>query len=487
MPAFVSEASVSHNAPYIDPQWPRGVLLYQPIPDSQMTLNDNANCLAVKALLHMNDLDFKVASRTNAEDMSPTGKVPFLRADKDLVAEWEPIMAFVNAKKYNLGSHLELWQKAEMKAYMSLVENVLKPAELWSSWCDEETAYQVTKPRYGSPYPWPLNSLLARRKQRAVWTIVRALGWRDKTAEKVYDEVNRCCLALSNRLGSSNYFFGHHQPNKAINGTKAPLNRQQAEDKEQAPESESQQKAPSDGNKMKSKLGGRRRWPKIYVDKQKSVEEVEFVEKTYEEDMDGIVTESVSTSIIEQRQDKKATRGTADSLRPSRKQNGIVGRWNPEGSVEKRNNSSEENTSRVGRENQINSAVKAEKESKAQADQTSDVTTPQQNGSAINKDGGDGKDLSAQKTANGPVSARQNGRYSPQSSKDVFAMVHQEERDDGTKPTELDALVFGHLHSLLAPDLSHPRLQQAVQQHGNLAAFCHRVARKYFSHKDDSL
>eukprot|EP00058_Branchiostoma_floridae_P027106 XP_002612597.1 hypothetical protein BRAFLDRAFT_280403 [Branchiostoma floridae] len=264
MPAFVSEAAVSHNAPYIDPQWPRGVLLYQPLPDSQMTLNDNANCLAVKTLLHMNDLDFEVAPRTNAEDMSPTGKVPFLRAEEHLVAEWEPIMAFVNAKKYNLGSHLELWQKAEMKAYMSMVENVLKPAELWSSWCDEETAYQVTKPRYGSPYPWPLNSLLARRKQRAVWTIMRALGWRDKTAQQVYDEVNRCCLALSNRLGSSNYFFGH-------------------------------------------------------------------------------------------------------------------------------------------------------------------------------------------------------------------------------QPTELDALVFGHLHSLLTPDLSHPRLQQAVRQHDNLAAFCHRVATKYFSHKRDTL
>ncbi|XP_035686985.1 metaxin-2-like [Branchiostoma floridae] len=323
MPAFVSEAAVSHNAPYIDPQWPRGVLLYQPLPDSQMTLNDNANCLAVKTLLHMNDLDFEVAPRTNAEDMSPTGKVPFLRAEEHLVAEWEPIMAFVNAKKYNLGSHLELWQKAEMKAYMSMVENVLKPAELWSSWCDEETAYQVTKPRYGSPYPWPLNSLLARRKQRAVWTIMTALGWRDKTAQQVYDEVNRCCLALSNRLGSSNYFFGHHQPNKAINGTKTPLKRQQAEDKAQEPESESQQKAPSDGNKIKSKLGGRRRWPKIYVDKQKSVEEIEFVEKTYEEDVDGIVTESVSTSIIEQRQDKKETTGgTADSLRAARNRTG---------------------------------------------------------------------------------------------------------------------------------------------------------------------
>ncbi|XP_078699330.1 uncharacterized protein LOC144926441 [Branchiostoma floridae x Branchiostoma belcheri] len=485
MPAFVSEAAVSHNAPYIDPQWPRGAQLYQPLPDSQMTLHDNANCLAVKTLLHMNDLDFQVVSRTNAEDMSPTGKVPFVRAGEHLVAEWDPIMAFVNAKKYNLGSHLEVWQKAEMKAYMSLVENVLKPAELWSSWCDEDTAYQVTKPRYGSPYPWPLNSLLARRKQRAVWTIVRALGWRDKTAEQVYDEVNRCCLALSNRLGSSNYFFGHHQPNKAINGTKAPLKRQQAEEKEQAPESESQKKAPSDGNKMKSKLGGRRRWPKIYVDKQQSVEEVEFVEKTYEEDLDGIVTESVSTSIVEQRRDQKDKGGAADSLRAARKPNGIVGRWNPEGAVEKSN--AEENASLVGRENQINSAVKAEKELQAQAGQKNVVNTPQQNGSVVNKDGGDGEVLDAQKTANGTVSPRQNGKYIPQSSRDVFAMVHQEERDDGTKPTELDALVFGHLHSLLTPDLSHPRLQQAVQQHDNLAAFCHRVARKYFSHKRDTL
>ena len=40
---------------------------------------------------------------------------------------------------------------------MSLVSNVLGNAELFLSWNDDVTLLEVTKPRYGSVYPWPLN------------------------------------------------------------------------------------------------------------------------------------------------------------------------------------------------------------------------------------------------------------------------------------------------------------------------------------------
>ena len=45
----------------------------------QILLPDNASCLAVQAFLHMAGLDFTIEMRSNAENMSPSGKVPFIK------------------------------------------------------------------------------------------------------------------------------------------------------------------------------------------------------------------------------------------------------------------------------------------------------------------------------------------------------------------------------------------------------------------------
>ena len=77
--------------------WPSNVQLFQPYEviintsdaDSdiigdvsqveQILLPDNATCLAVQAFLHMAGLDFTIEMRSNAENMSPSGKVPFIK------------------------------------------------------------------------------------------------------------------------------------------------------------------------------------------------------------------------------------------------------------------------------------------------------------------------------------------------------------------------------------------------------------------------
>ena len=104
---------------------------------------DNASCLAVQAFLHMAALDFTIEMRSNAENMSPSGKVPFIRAGAFVVAEMDPIVTFVNTKGVSLTSTLDASQKADMRAYMSLVNNVLGNAELYLSWQEEVTLAEV--------------------------------------------------------------------------------------------------------------------------------------------------------------------------------------------------------------------------------------------------------------------------------------------------------------------------------------------------------
>ena len=113
-----------------------------------------------------------------------------------------------------------------MRAYMSLVSNVLGNAEVlffvncnyaslitkfnfqsYLSWLDTVTYSEVTKPRYGSVYPWPLNHVLTWQKKNQVYKKLSALGWTSKSLEEVYQEVEQCCVALSERLDNQQFFF----------------------------------------------------------------------------------------------------------------------------------------------------------------------------------------------------------------------------------------------------------------------------------------
>jgi len=188
--------------------WPEDVILYQTFEEDQILLPDNVACLAVQAYLHMVDLDFVVQYRTNAESMSPTGRIPFIKAGDFVVAEMDHIVSFVNSKSISLVRDLNDSQRADMRAYMSLVNNVLGNAELYLSWIDDVTYNSVTKPRYSSVYPWPLDVVLTWQKQKQIANKLKALGWAQKSLEEVYTEVENCCKALSERLDNETFFFG---------------------------------------------------------------------------------------------------------------------------------------------------------------------------------------------------------------------------------------------------------------------------------------
>ncbi|XP_014283474.1 metaxin-2 isoform X3 [Halyomorpha halys] len=188
--------------------WPDDVKLYQPYETEQILLPDMANCLAVQAFLKMCQLDFTVQYKANAEDMSPSGRVPFIKCGACLVSDLEPITNFVASKGVALTDHLDPSQKSDMRTYMSLVNTVLGNAENYITWVENETYSNVTKPRYGSVHPFPLNHILSFLKRQAVTKRLNALGWYRKSLDKVYEEVERACNALSERLGKERFFFG---------------------------------------------------------------------------------------------------------------------------------------------------------------------------------------------------------------------------------------------------------------------------------------
>ncbi|KAK9300322.1 hypothetical protein QLX08_006877 [Tetragonisca angustula] len=194
--------------------WPQLITLYQPYEVEQILLPDNANCLAVQAFLKMCGLDFQIEPRSNAEYMSPSGRVPFIKCGQFLISDFDSIVTFIGNKGTSLSDHLSANCKADMRAYISLVNNIFINAELYICWVDETTLNEVTKIRHGSVYPWPLNHYLNWQKRKEVIKKLNVLGWYNKTLEEVCNEVQNCCTALSERLEGSDYFSGEKTPNE---------------------------------------------------------------------------------------------------------------------------------------------------------------------------------------------------------------------------------------------------------------------------------
>jgi metaxin len=152
--------------------WPEDVKLFQPFELEQILLPEVAAVRSVEAFLRMCSLHFNVDQRANAEQMSPSGAIPFIKCGAFVIAEMDPIVAFINAKGIHLSQHLDASQKADMRAYMSLVNNVLNSAELYIMWSHDYTYNTITYPRYSFATPWPLDRILTWKKKRSVLAVI---------------------------------------------------------------------------------------------------------------------------------------------------------------------------------------------------------------------------------------------------------------------------------------------------------------------------
>lgn len=190
--------------------WTSEAILFKPVESSQILPYENSACLSVQAFLHMCGLKFKIEQAPNAEYISPSRKLPVLSCGTFLISEPNPIMDFVNVKGHRLDQHLTDDERAKLKAYMALVNNVLTPAQKYIAWAHEDTSTQITSKRYGSVHPWPLSFILPRRKKSEMLTHLKAIGWGkdDKSLTKIEEEVKRCCTALTEKLADQKFFFG---------------------------------------------------------------------------------------------------------------------------------------------------------------------------------------------------------------------------------------------------------------------------------------
>ena len=211
--------------------WPnRHAHLYQPYEETQILLPENASCLSVRTLLKMLHLHVSIEPRGNAEFLAPVGKryknkkdvlkksilffflllrtkLPVLRVEGFVVAEFEPILNFVEMRGFSLSKNLDSQDKSDMRAYLCLVEQIFTNAEQYVCWMDKKVL-PLTYKRNGNVYPWPLNHYQNWQKRKAVIKQLKICDFANNSMEDVALTVEKCCETLSSKLGTQDFFFG---------------------------------------------------------------------------------------------------------------------------------------------------------------------------------------------------------------------------------------------------------------------------------------
>ncbi|KAH8368439.1 hypothetical protein KR084_011497 [Drosophila pseudotakahashii] len=189
--------------------WPADAHLHQPPEESQLLLPERSSCLAVKTYLRMCGLPFSERISTNAEFMSPGGRLthlPLLRLGPvKTFAEFEPIVAQVEAMQAgsSLGSWMSQDQRDDVRCLVGHVENVFTLAEIHMSFVDAVNYQRYTAPRTAVAHPWPLSVMRRMTRQREAQRLLKVYQWHELDNDQVIHEVGLCADALVAQLEES--------------------------------------------------------------------------------------------------------------------------------------------------------------------------------------------------------------------------------------------------------------------------------------------
>ncbi|XP_075694916.1 metaxin-3 isoform X1 [Rhinoderma darwinii] len=145
---------------------------------------------------------------------SPQGAVPLLTYEDEVITQPVKILSFFRKQKYNADYVLSAREGSDTLAYVALLEEKLFPAILHTFWVDSDNYSSVTRPWYASRTPFLLRFYLPGKLSReAVNRIMVTKGQPplyslNEVEAQIYKDAKECLNLLSNRLGTSQFFFG---------------------------------------------------------------------------------------------------------------------------------------------------------------------------------------------------------------------------------------------------------------------------------------
>ncbi|XP_007254760.2 metaxin-1b [Astyanax mexicanus] len=174
----------------------------------------DVDCLTVLAYAKFAGAPLKVHKITNPW-RSPTGILPALKTrEEGSFSQPSKIIIQLRKQKYNADYDLSAKEGADTLAFVSLLEEKLLPALIYTQWVDAKNYVDATRRWYAENIPFPLNFLLPNRmhgRQLERLRLVRgdpALEPGEQLEKELYQDALECMTLLSQRLGSHKFFFG---------------------------------------------------------------------------------------------------------------------------------------------------------------------------------------------------------------------------------------------------------------------------------------
>lgn len=147
------------------------------------------------------------------------GQLPQIDNDESLSCGLSQIITFFSDEGFDVDSHLTAEQEADKLAFISLLEQHLKPAILYALWCDHENYNQVTRPAYAKLCGFPRNIWYpASMRHKAEQMILQGATLRENQQmsdyrRSIYAKARACMNVIDGQLGKAKkakgaYFFG---------------------------------------------------------------------------------------------------------------------------------------------------------------------------------------------------------------------------------------------------------------------------------------
>ncbi|XP_075934546.1 metaxin-1-like isoform X2 [Anarhichas minor] len=174
----------------------------------------STDCLVVLAYAQFAGAPLKLRKMSNPW-RSPSGLLPTLRTNqKESLTRPSDIISHLRKQKYNADYDLSAKEGADSLAFISLLEEKLKPALIYTFWVEPKNYVDVTRRWYADHMPFPLNFFLPGRMQRGQLEKLRllrgdeSLESGEELEKELYRDATECLNLLSQRLGSHKFFFG---------------------------------------------------------------------------------------------------------------------------------------------------------------------------------------------------------------------------------------------------------------------------------------
>ncbi|XP_075934545.1 uncharacterized protein LOC142934059 isoform X1 [Anarhichas minor] len=135
----------------------------------------STDCLVVLAYAQFAGAPLKLRKMSNPW-RSPSGLLPTLRTNqKESLTRPSDIISHLRKQKYNADYDLSAKEGADSLAFISLLEEKLKPALIYTFWVEPKNYVDVTRRWYADHMPFPLNFFLPGRMQRGQLEKLRLL------------------------------------------------------------------------------------------------------------------------------------------------------------------------------------------------------------------------------------------------------------------------------------------------------------------------